>query len=538
MRALTLLHQDMQIFTIANNPEVGTLGINGPTTILSNLTVTGSITGGSSIATHLANTALSATGIRVDNAPAPTVGATLTYIGGTQALWVVPANNVPNPNVGFARTTGSDGNAGTATLPCVTLQRLYDLGYRNFDLGAGSFGGLSTSGAGDTLSFRGVGEDQTTVGTISLPAGGFLNVYCDRTVKFGNLDGYSQNLYLQGCNFDGTVLSNGTAPPPPDFSFPGNPGANAGSITMRDCKVVGSVTAIGGAGQDGSIGVNLSDHGFDGGMGGNGGAIDLLRTEVQGVIYAEGGAGGVGGEGQPGDDGMGTPGGNGGNGGNGGTAGSVNLQYVNAFVALSTNAGLGSAGGAGGLGMFGNGSPGTNGTDGNGGPVDLIFVKDAGGVTTAGSSAGTISIDQSVLAGVAWANGSAFGNTITIDNSWIGGSVSATGPTGAGGTVELRNSTVMGGDIQTFGDTAGSITARNCHFQASVLANGTNFGGNLDLHHCTWLGNIECTGGAAHGGAVLNCCHGVGPIPPFTSSLNLGGSVIQGNLYNGGNVVV
>lgn len=397
-KALTLLHQDMQIFTIANNPESGgTLGIAGSTTVTGNLTVTGTFSGGTTLATHLANTALSPSGIRVDNAPAPAIGAALTFIGGTQATWVVPAApSLPNPAVGYARSSGNDLNPGTASSPCLTVQGLYNLGYRSFDLGIGSFGNVITSGAGNSLSFHGIGEDQTVVGNFFVPAGS-LTIHCDRTVQFGNVVATGQTIVMQGC-WANYVDSAGTAPAPADIGFPGNAGENGGNVTLRDCRINTSVIANGGAGQDGSQGVNLSENGFDGGVGGNGGTIEISRSDIGGDISAQGGAGGTGGAGNVGDDGAMTPGGNGGNGGQGGSAGPITLDWTQGSSVVAAG-NSGGSGGVEGTGTFGNGTPGTAGFSGNGSTITVFSGKFVGSVDTGGENGGDITMYHTRVAG-------------------------------------------------------------------------------------------------------------------------------------------
>jgi hypothetical protein len=193
---------------------------------------------------------------------------------------------ISDPNVGYVRSDGNNTTGdGTPGSPVLTWQKAYDLGFRVFDFGSGSFGGLvipSISGSDIELTLHGRGDYgllASAVGALSIESSSPVNIY----------------LTLNG--IVGSVMSN--TPAKADVFMTGG---NAGIFYIRAMghSTLTEVSSTGGEGGDG-------DSGTISGSGGTGGTLTISGpVTVVTSVAAQGGAAGVnngGGAGSPGSDG-------------------------------------------------------------------------------------------------------------------------------------------------------------------------------------------------------------------------------------------
>lgn len=242
----------------------------------------------------------------------------------------------------WVETAGNGGNDGTGAIgdpahPYATMAAAYTAGARTFYLGAGTFAGLSISGALD-VNLLGLGRTVTTVTIIESTNSGAVvvrdlgvhscliltvgrdgangsagvagtassNITLENsqvgTIQHiggagGNSDGSnnaaaggeSGTLTLHGCCEVTTINHNGGAGGTHGgFADNGNSGGSAGAMTIGDNCVVGSVTANGGNGGAG-------DGGAVGGNGGSGAVVTMTFSRVTGTMSLAGGDLGTGG---------------------------------------------------------------------------------------------------------------------------------------------------------------------------------------------------------------------------------------------------
>lgn len=221
--------------------------------------------------------------------PAPATGdAAAGKFLKANGSWATPAGGatITDPNVGYVRSDGNNTTGdGSPGAPVLTWQKAFDLGFRVFDFGVGSFGSLvipGVLGADIELTLFGRGH------------------YGDLASQIGNLSIESQsavNIYLTLCGVVGGAMSN--TPAKADVLLTGG---NAGTLHIRAVgqSTISEAISIGGEGGDG-------DAGGSSGWGGNGGSLVISGpVTVATNVAAYGGYPGVnngGGAGSAGSDG-------------------------------------------------------------------------------------------------------------------------------------------------------------------------------------------------------------------------------------------
>jgi len=189
-----------------------------------------------------------------------------------------------DPSVAYVRSTGNAGGAiGDPSRPFATAQQAYNAGARTFDLGIGNFGTLTVTG-NQTLRFRGKGYDVSILNGIVGEPNTTINV-----TDYGNK---SMNM--------GQLIVNGTPGAAGGSNEPGEPGSNAGILTVNNAKGT-DLSLVGGDG--GAAGSSDPDP-QDGGAAGIGGTLVLNGSEFA-TCQVYGGEGGTSAEGSPGASGAG-----------------------------------------------------------------------------------------------------------------------------------------------------------------------------------------------------------------------------------------
>ena len=272
---------------------------------------------------------------------------------------------IMTPNIAYVETTGNDstGAVGDPTKPFATLQAAYTAGARVFDIGVGTFAGLTVAeldvmlmgkGAlqtyvggfyGQSGSVRGNGKDNITVGGIYVTAASGTNgadgVFAwglpgefGSAATAGGQGSSSGDVMVSGLTVVADIVVIGGAggnggyggDVNPDFTPGGLRAGNGGSggiagatgtLTVMDCLVNGWATAMGGnSGNAGNGGTDLTgtNNGGTGGStpaGGNGGNVVIIRSKVAGFNAGAGNSGTPGSAGTGGGDpaAAGTPGG-------------------------------------------------------------------------------------------------------------------------------------------------------------------------------------------------------------------------------------
>lgn len=214
-------------------------------------------------------------------------------------------NLLSNPNVAYLRSTGSDTTGdGSSSKPFLTAQKAYDSGFRNMDLGIGSFGNivLNSTQTNYVFSFRGVGEgsvigsiygDATFVSpAIYVTDLGLWSVYFTQ-ISSGRQNDAAADLVLTNVRCEqASAAGAGVAT--------GATGANGGNLLLQGMCYIGSAYATGGFGGEGTSET-------PGGSGGNGGQISITGpSSVTSVLQALGGDPGA--DGGSGTGSMGAPG--------------------------------------------------------------------------------------------------------------------------------------------------------------------------------------------------------------------------------------
>lgn len=167
----------------------------------------------------------------------------------------------------WVESTGNDGTGavGNPGAPYLTMAAAYAAGARVLHLGAGTFAGISISGA-ITLSVIGHGRGLTVVTEVKSTNGDAVTIH---------------DLGCHSVTFT-TISTQGVTGTPP-----GGTGTNAGNMSLRNVYA-GTLNLTGG---DGGYGEEFST---GGGSGGSGGVLSLYgHIVVTGSIYGVGGAGGV-----------------------------------------------------------------------------------------------------------------------------------------------------------------------------------------------------------------------------------------------------
>ena len=283
---------------------------------------------------------------------------------------------IATPGIAYVESTGNDGTGavGDPTLPFANLQAAYDAGARVFDIGVGTFAGLTATtlnitllGKGATQTYvggiygqsgnvRGNGKDNITLSGIYVTGASGTNG-ADGVFAWGlpGEFGSAATAGGQGSNCDDVMVSGLTVSADiliaggvggnggyggdvtPDFIPGGIPAGNGGSgglagatgtLTVMDCLVNGWAAAMGGnSGNGGNGGTDHTEanHGGNGGdtpVGGNGGNVVLIRSKVAGFYAGAGSSGTPGSAGAGGGDpaAAGTPGGT-------GTPGNIHMEF-------------------------------------------------------------------------------------------------------------------------------------------------------------------------------------------------------------------
>lgn len=218
--------------------------------------------------------------------PAPAAGdaAAVKFLK-ADGTWAVPAggSSISDPNVGYIRSDGNDTTGtGAPGAPVLTWQKAYDLGFRVFDFGVGSFGGLlipGNPGSDVYLTLRGRGYNGSLisqVGSLTIESQNAVNIYL-------TLDG----MFADAIN---------NSPVKADSLLAGG---NAGILEIHALgrSVITGAYSNGGEGGDGDAEVPS-------GSGGVGGTLSIIGpVVVSSGVGAWGGAAGLGGGGFPGADG-------------------------------------------------------------------------------------------------------------------------------------------------------------------------------------------------------------------------------------------
>jgi hypothetical protein len=353
----------------------------------------------------------------------------------------------------------------------LTLQQLYNLGYRIFDLGDGFFGTLNlASGGGFTsLRFRGVsylntgGQPVSQVSTIV--ADGSIQIDGTGTVQFGDIyangvagsvgvDGTSGwSVYLENLQCSNVYANGGpgysASGDAPGSNIPATNGGSGGAITLVNVQqpIPSSFEAQGGPGGTGNQGLLGGFFPTVGGNGGNGGTITLERNcrNYIGFCNSSGGGGGTGGTGADGD-GM-TVSGDGATGGNAGSGGTIYANDSRLWNVDNNSGAIGAGGSPGADGGAGTGATGSTGAPATSGAIYLEAVSVDGYVHNLGTDGGIgagQSIKNCVIAGDVDNFGGGGWNGRTFLNSSLGNVTQAwlVGNDGSwGGTVILASGT-------------------------------------------------------------------------------------------------
>ena len=249
----------------------------------------------------------------------------------------------------------------------------------------------------NNLTIQGPGSSLLTIS--GNQASRIFNVQTGATVVISDVN-ISNGLTPNGTNGFNNGLTSGPAGP----GLPGGAILNAGSLSLKNCLVLGNATGNGGNGANG----NSGSAGASGGSGGaiyNTGDLSVSNCLIQGNTTGSGGSGGNGSKGSGGD---------GGSGGSGGGIYSVN-QLTSSVIILTDCTISGNSTGGGGHG----GSPGpVGGSGGQGG--------------SGGSGGGIYSGNQLTLAGCAIFGNSCGGGG---DGFTMGGFIPGGGQGGSGGGI-------------------------------------------------------------------------------------------------------
>jgi hypothetical protein len=193
----------------------------------------------------------------------PKLGGGTTNFLRADGTWAAPAGggSLSDPSVAYIRTDGNDTTGdGSPSAPFLTWQKAYDEGFKNFDLGVGTFAGGEITQGESLLVLRGKGS-----GTI---------------VTALELNGYGATIELYHCEV--TQLWSAITDLPPSAQ----PGGTTVEFTVRGHAQIADLWAqsqAGGAGESEAAG----------GSGGNGGIINIEgHIKITGTLYSAGGAGG------------------------------------------------------------------------------------------------------------------------------------------------------------------------------------------------------------------------------------------------------
>lgn len=239
-----------------------------------------------------------------------------------------------DPSVAYVRSDGNNGTAavGSPALAYLTMQAAYDAGARVFDLGVGTFAGISAAGAVN-ITIRGRGRTKTTVTLIASTNAGAVTVYDQgrqsatiaEITSIGAAGAVDTNggnagaVSVEGCYV--TLINNyGGAGGAESASSPGA-GGNGGSVAVSATGFVGTANNYGGGGGAGTT--------TDGGAGGSAGDVMILDSRAD-AVQCYGAAGG---------NSSATNGGNGGNG--------AAVTVINSVVTTEVNMDAGSVGSGG-----------------------------------------------------------------------------------------------------------------------------------------------------------------------------------------------
>jgi hypothetical protein len=259
-----------------------------------------------------------------------------------------------DPAVGYIRSDGNDSTGdGSPGAPVLTVQQAYDLGFRAFDLGVGSFGNLTVAcGAITTvLHFRGRG---------TASAGARSYVPLVTLTPYAPTNAVNVRIEADGVIF-GAISSSG-----PNADFDSSAQALASGIELVGVTA-NTVTVQAGDGGNGTAGEATDDMyvgATDGNAGGAGGELSgtltITRCLITDTVLVSPGAGGAGGDGGAGGATLGA--GSGGNGGNGGLmSAALTIMESDIYTLIVNNASGGAGGAQGSDGGAGAGSDGIEG---------------------------------------------------------------------------------------------------------------------------------------------------------------------------------
>jgi hypothetical protein len=279
---------------------------------------------------------------------------------------------IVTPGIAYVETSGNDstGAVGDPTHPFASLQAAYNAGARVFDIGVGTFAGLTVFSL--NVMLIGKGAQRTYVSGI---IGHHGNIYGNGkdNITVGEIVVQTENGIV---GTDGP-LDTGSS------GVSGSPGENAYPFTVSGCHCSGDVILQAGSGASGGAGASSTtgapnDYGGTGGNGGNGSDLFIVDCVLTGYAVSLAGNGGNGGHGGNSLDST-EMGGTGGTGGNAGLPGTVNIirSQVGGFHAGPATKGNGGSGGSG-------NSNGNNGADGNAGlpgSINTQFSQSATDVT-------------------------------------------------------------------------------------------------------------------------------------------------------------
>lgn len=337
------------------------------------LTAAGLLTGGGNLTADRTFTVTAASQSEAEAGMATNVVMTPQRTAQAIAALGGSGGGFSDPNVAYCTTAGSDTTgAGTPAQPYRNIQKAYDMGFRSFRLGVGSFGTLATSGT-VTLEMYGCGSTSSLVGAITAAAGSNLTIYSDLSVGIASING------------DGGSGANGVSP-----GDSGASGQSGAIITCDHVRVFGLIATRGGAGGSGATGADgeTGSLGGHGNSGGSGGAVTLSYCRCSGDIDTTGGGGGNGGNGGYGSV---STGGTGGDAGGGGSNGAVNLFHAEVSGSIVHTPGLQGSPGAGGTGEGGAGGDGSTAGEGSPGALSLELSKVTAGLSPDDLGGGTIS---------------------------------------------------------------------------------------------------------------------------------------------------